>query len=327
VPSNTPRKHHTITAGYLRRFSRQSRIDVHRGSSTETKGVRGVGYQLDFWGSAEVALKMESWLTKEENRALDVLSDLPTRWPLRGDDRGSLGIFMAIHVVRTPAYGGFVRQMGERANHDVLAKNAPALGLTAEEVDIYAELLRSDEIHTNTLTRQARFIGSYLASMHWSLVEFGQPLITSDQPVVLLPWMPVPVTPATALLPAGLAATFEGRFTLDPHHALVMSWDEDRTEPALQGTYAQACSVNAALKAQSVSEWYSRPGTTPPFLMLPYLEERVYAISQELRPGYTVERAGASGRRQHAEEIVDRMVRGEVPLEQMPWATMAVEES
>jgi hypothetical protein len=58
---------------------------------------------------------MESWLTKEEKRALDVLSGLPTRWPLRGDDRGGLGIFMAIHVVRTPAYGGFVRQMGERA--------------------------------------------------------------------------------------------------------------------------------------------------------------------------------------------------------------------
>ncbi len=76
-----------------------------------------------------------------------------------------------------------------------------------------------------------------------------------------------------------------------------------------------------------MSEWYSRPGTTPPFLMLPYLEEHVYAISQELRPGYTVERAGSSGRRQHAEEIVDRMVRGEVPLEQMPWAAMSVEES
>jgi len=51
--------------------------------------------------------------------------------------------------------------------------------------------------------------------------------------------------------------------------------------------------------AHAMSERYSRPGTTSPFLMMPYLEEHVYAISQELRPGYSVERARSSGRRQH----------------------------
>jgi hypothetical protein len=326
MSSNAPRKHHTVTAGYLRRFALDKRIKIHRGATTTTKGVRGVAFQLDYWGSTDVATKMEAWLGKEEDRALEVLSDLSSRWPPRGDDRGALGIFMAIHVVRTPAYSGLIRQLGARADEEILAENAAELGLTPEEVEVYAELLRGDDVHAHALTRQARYIGSHLASMHWTLAEFDEPLITCDQPVVLLPPVPVPVTPASAQFPAGLAATFEGRFTLDPHHALVMSWDEDPTEPILQGTYAQACSINAALKAQAMSEWYSQPGTTPPFLMLPYATERVYAISQELRPGYSVERARSSGRRQHAEGIVDKMVEGEHPG-QMPWAVLSVDET
>jgi hypothetical protein len=326
MASNAPRKHHTVTAGYLRRFAHDKRISIHRGATTTTNGVRGVAFQLDYWGSPEVATKMEDWLGKEEDRALDVLSNLDARWPPRSDDRGALAIFMAIHVVRTPAYGALIRQMGARADREVVAESAADLGLTPEEAEAYVELLRGDDVHANTLTRQAHYIGSYLASMHWTLVEFEEPLITGDQPVVLLPPIPVPVTPATALMPAGLAATFEGRFTLDPHHALVMSWNEDATEPKLEGNYRQACSINAALKAQSMSEWYSRPGTTPPLLMLPYLEERVYAISQELQPGYSAERARASGRRQHAEGIVDQMVAGEHPG-QMPFAVLTVNES
>lgn len=322
---NAPRKHHTVTAGYPRRFALDKRIDVHRGRTITRKGVRGVAFQLDYWGSPDVAANMEEWLGKEEDRALDVLSDLNARWPLRGDDRGALSIFMAIHVVRTPAYGGLIRHLGARADEEILAENVAELWLTPGEAGVYAELLRSDDVHANTLTRQARYIGSYLASMHWSMVEFDEPLITSDQPVVLLPPVQAPVTPATALMPAGLAATFEGRFTLDPHHALVMSWDEDPTEPTVQGTYRQACNINATLKAQSMSEWYSRPGTTPPFLMPPYLEERIYAISQELRPGYSVERARASGRRQHAEGIINRMVEGKHPG-QMPFAVLSVNE-
>jgi hypothetical protein len=326
VSSNTPHKHHTVTAGYLRRFALDKKIDVHRGGTTRRKGVRGVAFQLDYWGSPGVATKMEAWLEKHENRALDVLSDLSSRWPLRDDERGAIGIFMAIHVVRTPAYSGLMRQMGERANREVLEENAEKFGLSAEAVEMYAELLRSDDVHAHTLTRQARYIGSYLASMHWSLVEFGEPLITCDQPVVLLPPIAVPVTPASAQLPTGLAATFEGRFTLDPHQALVMSWDDDPTEPKVQGTYAQACSINAALKAQAMPEWYSQPGTTPPLLMPLHLEERVYAISQELRPGYSVEHARLSRRRRHAEGILDKMIEGEHPG-QMAWAALSVEDA
>src|ERR1700751_6066237 len=105
---NVPRKHHTITAGYLRRFAESNRVEVHGRTGTRTEGVRGVGSQLDYWGAPDVAAKMEDWLGKKEHRALDVLSDLNARWPLRGDDRGALGIFMAIHVVRTPAYGALI---------------------------------------------------------------------------------------------------------------------------------------------------------------------------------------------------------------------------
>jgi Protein of unknown function (DUF4238) len=233
-------------------------------------------------------------------------------------NRGALGALMAMHIVRMPSYGAFVRDMGERATRDVLAETDH--DLDAEQTAEVEAWLRGDGVHADTLWRHVMRFASFLCSMHWTLVEFEDDwLITGDQPVVLLPPVLQPITPASALLPAGLSYTLEGRFTLDPRRALLMTWSEDPEERRVSGSHAQACSINCAIKAQALQEWFSRPGMTPPFLSPPLLQERVYPISLELLPGYTTPQAGASGRRAHAERIVREMIGGTPQENEIRW--------
>jgi hypothetical protein len=134
-----------------------------------------------------------------------------------------------------------------------------------------------------------------------------------------LPYVPSPITPASAITPQGLAATLEARFTLDPRRALLLSWRETEEE-TLAGTYAQACSINCALKKQTLQEWFCRPGSNPALYSFPLITEPpVYPISIELLPGYGVASAASSGRRQAAERIVFEMIEDQTPPSQMRW--------
>lgn len=113
--------------------------------------------------------------------------------------------------------------------------------------------------------------------------------------------------------------TFEGRFTLDPRHALLMTWVESGEEPWLTGDRIGASHINASLKAQAVDEWFRRPETVPPFISAPLLEERVDPISPALFHGYTPQRAVASPRRHAAERSVIKMVEEQAPDEDVRW--------
>jgi Protein of unknown function (DUF4238) len=321
---STPKKHHIVTAGYVRRFTSDDVVSVHdhEGRVSE-QGPGGVGYQRDFWGSPDLASEIEAGLSKLESHGLNVIEDLQARWPLSGADRAALGRFLALHIVRLPAYGGFARMVGDRAVRRTIAEGAAEYQLAPEQAAFYAEGLRSERVHVNGLMRQMSRIACFLCSMHWSLVEFPEDwLISCDQPVVLLPYRPSPITPASAITPQGLAATLEGRFTLDPRHALVLSWNGTE-EAILAGTYRQACSVNGALKKQAVKEWFCRPGSHPAFYSFPLIAEPpVYPISIELLPGYGVASAAASPRRQAAETLMVEMIDTQTPPSQMRWITV-----
>jgi hypothetical protein len=318
-----PQKNHIVTAGYVRRFGRDNLVTVHaKDGRVYDEGPGGVGYQRDFWGSSTLASKLELGFSKMESFALNVVEDIHDRWPLKAQNRAALGRFLALHIVRLPAYGGFNRMLSERALRATIAEGIEEFRLTPEQAETYAETLRDETMHVSALVRQLSRIASFLCSMHWSLVEFPEDwLISCDQPVMLLPYSPSPITPASAITPQGLASTLEGRFTLDPRHALLLSWHEAE-ETTLTGTRAQACSINCALTAQTLQEWFCLPGSRPPFLSPPLLEERVYPVSSELLPGYSVVSAAASQRRKKAEDIVLKMIDEQTPASQMRWATI-----
>ncbi len=194
---NDPRDHHIVTAGYLRRFARAGKVTVHRrGEEPVDKGVRAVAYVRDFWRSPELAEQVEAKLGKGESAALNILRQLEARWPLRGQDRLIVATFLAIHMVRLPAFGGFMRQVGERANRAVVAEGAVTYDLDEQQQAAIAEELRREVHHVRALLRQLPRIGGFLCSMHWTLLEAEEDwFITSDQPVVLLPYPAEPTFP------------------------------------------------------------------------------------------------------------------------------------
>jgi hypothetical protein len=179
--------------------------------------------------------------------------------------------------------------------------------------------------HVETLLGQIGRVGSAFGSMQWNVVSFDRDwLITSDQPVVVVPQGDGSVSPASSVPAFGLLNAMEAFFALGPRQLLLMTWaDEEDGAQLLSGTRRQACSINCAIRAQALTEWFSCPGTTPPFLAPPVLEPSSYPISTELLPGYTVSVATRSERRSAANDLMMRMIEENAPRDRMKWVTLA----
>jgi hypothetical protein len=311
-----------MTAGYLRRFTAGGKVRVdHLTAGLEDEGPAGVGYAVNVWPE-RVAAEVESLFGSVESDALGALRRLPGRWPLDVDSRAAIAQFIAIHMVRMPAFMASIRQLGEEATREIVNKESPRGRLDAQGLALIEGRLRSEDTHMNSLLRQVPRIASMLSSMRWSLVRFEDAaLATCDQPVVLLPPAEVAyITPASSIPDYGAMNSMEVRFPLDPNLLLLLTWHEDADDTGcLSGTFAQACSVNAAVRAQRLEEIYFQPGTHPPFRSPPLLEERIFPISMELLPQYTPSAAIGSRRRRAAEQLLLKMVDDQAPADEMRW--------
>jgi len=309
-----------VTAGYLRRIGRRGLImrhDVATGTTLE-KGVTGVGWQLDYWGpDQQLAEEVEESLCLCEDAALRMLRTLDRRWPLGAADRAQLAQFIAIHIVRTGPFRMFLRRVTDEAIEDAREQQ----GLAPEAFHVAAQIFRGDRMHANALLGQISRVAGLLCSMQWSLLRFDEDLlIAGDQPVVILPLHPGPITPATAMPNSGLANTMEIRFPLDSRTLLVMCWaSPDDPATPLTGTFAHACNSNCSQRAQALGEWFYRPGTTPRFLVPPLMRPNVTPISMELRPDYSPQAAIRSDRRQAADALMARIVETQEPRERVHW--------
>jgi hypothetical protein len=326
MSANAWRKNHTVTAGLVRRFTGATlggkQVTVHHRVKGEyEEGPGGVGCGFDYWGPQALAEKVETFLARIESDALALLANLKSRWPLMDEDRVALGRFVSLHIVRTPAFGKWLRALGNKTANEVLAEAAVKHDLDEEQLAPYAERFASPHMHAHTLLRQVNRVACPLLSMHWSIIEFAEDLLIGcDQPVVLIPYArPDRITAESVIPPFGVMGTFEGRFTLDPRHALLMTWVESGEEPWFTGDRVGASHINASLKAQTVDEWFHRPGTVPPFISAPLLEERVDPISPALFRRYTLQRAVASPRRHAAVRSVTKMVEEQAPDEEVRW--------
>ena len=323
--TTTPKRHHTVSSGYIGRFGRRGLVAAHdvAGGVVEI-GPRAVGFQNDFWGPEELAVEVEQAFAKVENPVLRLLRHLAERWPLCSEDRAALAQFLAVHVIRTPAFGAFIRGGSDRALESAVREVAERHGVDESRVAAAARVLKGQRHHVNTLLGQIGRIGSMLCNMQWNLVQFDYDwLITSDQPVVMLPSGAGMLSPASSVPIAGFESIIEAFVTLDPRQLLLLTWADtpDRAEP-LRGDRSQACSVNCAVRAQAMVEWVSHPGDTPPFHELPILEPKVHAISTDLLPGYTAEIAHSSRRRAAASQLMMRVIEGNEPRDRMTWVTV-----
>jgi hypothetical protein len=317
VPDGSPSRIHTVTAGYLRGWEKDGCVTVHHvGGGMETIGVKAVGYQHDYWGpDPRLSQEVEDSFGQCETRAVQKLRDIKDRWPVNRDDRADVAQFVAIHIVRTPSFGVLLR----RTSDEAITAEAARERLAPEAFAAAAKLLKGPRMQASALLGQITRIGSILGSMQWSLLRFERAmLITSDQPVCLLPLASIPPSPASAVPEHGFLDTIEVWFPVDPRHLLLMTWrDAADAGTVLDGTYQQACSVNCWLRAQALEEWVSTPGSAPPFLMPPVLTPQVYPLSSEMFPGYTA----STQRRATADKMMTAMIEEDAPRDMMRWVT------
>ncbi len=293
----------------------------------ELRGVKAATRRVDWWGSDPVLAKeVEESLGQCEDPALRSLRDLDRsfdqHWPLSNKTRALLAQFIAIHVVRTPGFGAFLR----RTTEEIINEQRTLGRASPEEIRDAARKFRADRGHANTLLGQITRIASLLSSMHWAIVRFDKDLlITADQPVIVLPWNYAHHTPSPAVVPVnGYVNTVEIRFPLNPQTLLLMSWQEDDDAPApVQGTFHQACNVNTSLSRQADKEWCFRPDTIPQLVAPPLLRSPIIPISFELLPNYNFAAARGSQRRRKADELMSEIVEESAPRNIVRWVTLS----
>ena len=316
-----PRLIHTVSRGYVKRFAVNGQVMVtHARQGLRRRGVGSVCVHQDYWGPPAVSKAVEASCGVCESIAIRMLRKLPELWPIEGEGSGraELAQFLAIHTIRTPVFRQFVRTIGERILRDESR-------LTPSERVAAAQWMRDPVHHANMLLGQITRIANMLSSMHWSIVRFERDmLITGDQPVLILPTGPGNLSPASSVPAFGLANSMEVTFTLDPQHLLLLTWKDARDSVTmLEGTEAQAASVNCALRAVSLEEWLYKPGARPPFLTPPLLEPNVYAISTELLPGYDAAVARQSERHRAAEALLTGITEENMPRDRMRWVRVS----
>jgi hypothetical protein len=203
-----PRRIHLASRCYIRGFAVNGRVFVDAAQAgkpgeVQERTVSSVAWRPGWWGSSsELAEAAEFLLGRSEDETAPILRELTNRWPLSREDRAALAQFIAIHAVRTPAWRNAYDTVTTLAIHDELDRRRWDPEVEKQAV---AELI-SDRMRVESLLKQIPRMASLFMSMHWSLVQFNDPLLAScDQPVVcvpiLEPWQrrPIQAMPRLAL--------------------------------------------------------------------------------------------------------------------------------
>lgn len=232
-----------------------------------------------------------------ESAAIPVIRRATEDWPLPAQERGTLSEFLALQLVRTPAWRAFYVNLRENALAAQRHEGGHAMG--EDEWQLFEEHMRSDTQRFLAMFRQPPKVGTLLASMHWTLLRFGSDrLITSDQPVV--PFADSTTSGSFEIVARrGLAHVPEFRFPLSPRCALLMCWADRRQDADLRGSPAQARMINHSVKMQADRHWFSRPGTSPSH-SFGAPEPLTYGLFPDYGPG----RIDESLRRRRALEII-----------------------
>jgi hypothetical protein len=313
-------RNHITTSGYLDGFTdatgRLMAMRLRAGGRGGLSVPDAVAFRNNFWGrSPELRRQMEQHLAQLEGEVAGLLRELSPRWPLPlgSNERIKLAHFLALHALRTPGWRRLVPTLGAR----VINEDPEYLSRRFDRsVDEMLAEANSDKWLAETLKSQVPLLGRVLASMHWSLVEFvGPALITSDQPLVAIPFDGMGAGETVQPLPAaGLLRTLEYRFAVDARHLLVMTWIESH-EPAelILGTPWIAATANRSARAQADAEWFHHPAINPQFVAAPFLSGGDYeALSPRLMPFYSAYRALVSQRRRATARQTRDAIRAEL---------------
>lgn len=244
------RNNHLTTVAYLTNWCAADgklRVRRVRNGSSAVAAPRSVAYEKAWWSiNRALNAAAEKACSRLESLAPPLLRPR-SNWPYEGPDRATLSEFMALHILRTRAW----RRWYETARETSLDQRAEGWDAGDDLLEQFVRNARSDE---ETLKSFERILGSVtglLASMHWTLIAFDEPiLVTSDQPVAP---MPLPTSSGMAEFAAmprgGLLDTLEIRFALGPANGLVLSWAQG-PDRAIRGCWSHATTSIAPSSAR-----------------------------------------------------------------------------
>lgn len=304
---------HIASACYLRPWAGEEgnlrRVLVGQLKS-EPKRPEKAGFRRRLFGNAAVSKAAERRMTVYESEGIDALRRIDANWPLDLPTKATIGALVAVHMVRNPAVLEATSQLLSRQIIDKLPQYEREF--SSDKVSELIRSLTSNEFRVSHMLETIPKTASLVASMHWTLLDFEGPLLaTGDQPVTAVPLLGDNGRAKVAPMPStGYVATTELRIALSPNRALLLTWmnDEDTERPLLSDDDV-AVELNRAVVAQADREWFHHPDRRPVRITADDFDlESCRAISHGLIPGYSVEAAAVSSRRNHTGELLAGMI-------------------
>jgi hypothetical protein len=300
------RHSHIVPAGYLRGWAgTDGRISVGWARSDresellwpESIGVRS-GFYAEDLPDGTTSDWLEDAMSVLEGKALPVLRGAESRWPLTGTDRGRLSEYIALQMMRGPAWRDWYRQALANAERWTREEHPER---PAESFHAARQFLSSDaERHTHILAALP-WVATAFANMHWTLLVCGRRrLATADHPLVPVSDGPVALQPLSSVPPWGIFATTEFRIALTPRLLLLLTWlDDYATEPIAKLKFDHVRNHNGSVIAHADQHWVHHPNERLDCAVGPWAP-----LGQQLYRGYTA----ASNRRRHVQLAVEEMI-------------------
>jgi hypothetical protein len=193
-----------------------------------------------------------------EGSAIKIIRDIEGGWPLDPSARSRLAEYMALQILRTPAWREWYSEAIDVAA-DKIRRVDPAR--KPEVLRSASGLMELDSARHNFLVGAVPRIGTLLANMRWTMLRCGAPrLATSDHPVVPVPFSSEQLMPMAAFPPQGLMYTSEVRFALSPQLLLLLTWADDYgPEQIVKMTHAQVRNHNGSVIEQAEKQWFHHP--------------------------------------------------------------------
>lgn len=192
MAQNAPSKIHVVTRAYLAGWAlpphnRLRPVNVKYGDQ-KPKTPAGAGWVDQWWGEGDPALNetCEQVCQKLEGLVPDLLRTAEERWPFSDDrDRALLAQFIALHGVRNDAMKTWFEDARENSLRSISGRWDESDSVSFDQ---FAAHHRSDAERARKLLTMTNKLASSLASMHWTLLRFAEPIvITSDHPVCPVP--------------------------------------------------------------------------------------------------------------------------------------------
>jgi hypothetical protein len=316
-----PSKIHLATKAYLAGWASEGLLrPMHtRFGAQKSRSPAAVAWRRDWWGAGNPDLNRvcEDACGRLESVVPELLTEVEDRWPLELEDRAVLAQFVVLHIVRTQAFADWF--IGARENSLETFRDRFTV---PEGFERFREEMRSDKRRALKILRMINKLGTLIASMHWTLIRFDEPvLITSDQPTCPVPLLePGAVAPVAATPETGWIDTVEVRFPLTPRLALLGTWWMAGHGAPVDGTWAHAVNLNGAVRAQAHTQWFHSLDRAPalPAAISREPMTQFEPISPEIIPGYSMQVARESDLRERAK------VEGEKLIESQDDSTLTV---